>query len=217
MKVKWNGHASFTITSADGMVIITDPYEPEGFGGAISYSPISDTPDVVTVSHDHADHNYVDGFSGDFVVVRDSGTAKGIDFKAIAAYHDDSGGSERGDNNIFVFTVDGIRICHLGDLGHILSPDLVKEIGRVDILLIPIGGTFTIDPDGASHVMKDLNPRILMPMHYKTEKCGFPLAALADFLYGKEDMVVNVKASETEITADSLPSKLEIWVLIHAN
>jgi len=215
MKIKWNGHASFTIVSADGAIIVTDPYEPGGFGGAISYDSIGDNPDIVTVSHEHPDHNYVDGLSGDFVVVKGNETVKGIDFKTIPVYHDGAEGSERGDNNIFLFTVDGLKICHLGDLGHTLSEDVVKGIGAVDVLFVPVGGHFTIDPNEATRVMKDLNPRIIVPMHYKTEKCNFPLAKIDDFLQGKED-VVDVGAPEAEVTKESLPAGQEIWVLTHA-
>jgi len=216
MKIKWNGHASFSITAKDGTVIITDPYEPGGFGGALAYGPIRDKADIVTVSHEHADHNYVDGLEGKPQVVKESKTVKGISFKAIHVYHDDSRGSKRGENNIFVFTVDGVKLCHLGDLGHTLPKEVKKEIGQVDALFLPIGGFFTIDPNEATRVMQDLNPRVVIPMHYKTEKCGFPIAKLDDFLHGKEKSVVNVKASETNIAADSLPAQQQIWVLSHA-
>lgn len=216
MKIKWNGHASFTITANDGTVIITDPYEPGGFDGAIKYEAIPDKADIAVVSHEHADHNYVEGLRGDPHPVRNSETVKGIEFKAISVYHDNSKGSERGKNNIFVFTVDNVRLCHLGDLGHEIDQQVINDIGEVDILFLPIGGTFTIDPNQAALPMKQLNPRIVVPMHYKTEKCGFPLAKLDDFIHGKGQAVKNLGAAELEVGSDSLPESQEIWVLAHS-
>lgn len=216
MKIKWNGHASFTITASDGTTILTDPYEPGGFDGALQYGNIPDKADVVTVSHEHADHNHVEGLPGNPKVIRESGKVKGIEFKGIDTYHDKSKGSERGRNTIFVFKVDGVTLCHLGDLGHELPGDVANSIGKVDMLMLPIGGVFTIDPNEAAKVMEKLNPTIIIPMHYKTDKCGFPLAKIDDFVSGKEDMVKDLKKSETEIDSKSLPQKREIWVFSHA-
>ncbi len=122
MTIKFLGHATFLITSEDGVRIITDPYESGGYGGALRYGPITDEADIVTVSHDHADHNYVAGVPGNPVVVTESTEVGGISFQVIDSYHDDAQGAERGPNRIFCFQVDGIRVCHLGDLGHLLSP-----------------------------------------------------------------------------------------------
>jgi len=216
MKIKWNGHSSFTITATDGTVIVTDPYEPGGFGGAVSYGKISDKADIVTVTHDHGDHNHVKGLSGNPHVVRKTETVKGIEFRGIPVYHDKSKGAERGQNTIFVFKVDGITLCHLGDLGHALPDDVIKKIGKVDVLMLPIGGFFTIDPNEASKVMESLNPSIALPMHYKTEKCNFPISNLDDFLHGKEEITVKVDKSEMEITQKTLPKKREVRILSHA-
>lgn len=217
MKIKWNGHASFTITAGDGTVIVTDPYEPGCFDGAIKYEKIPDKANIVTVSHDHADHNYVEGLAGSPEVIRGTGIAQGISFRGVNTYHDASGGKERGENTIIVFEVDGIKLCHLGDLGHELSDDKLKEIGKVDILMIPIGGTFTIDPKEASSILSALKPKIAIPMHYKTAKCDFPLASLYDFIHGKEETVVSVEGSEMEITKEGLPQKTKIHFLTHAH
>ena len=145
MKVKWLGHASFAITADDGTCIVTDPYEPGGFGGAIGYGPITEKADVVTVSHDHADHNYVAGVPGAPTVLKGAGAheARGIDFKGLETAHDSSGGAERGSNVIFTFTMDDIVVCHLGDLGHRLTADQIDAIGEVDLLLIPVGGRWS--------------------------------------------------------------------------
>jgi len=127
MKVKWYGHAAFLITSDQGIKIITDPYEPGAFGGAIAYGPIPDQADIVLVSHDHADHNYVQGLKGKPQVVKGTGShkVKNLEFKGFAAYHDGRKGSERGQNTIFCFSVDGIN-C-IGSAGNGVFPPLLSQ------------------------------------------------------------------------------------------
>lgn len=214
MKIRWNGHSSFTIVSQGGKVIVTDPYEPGAFGGGIGYQQIADDPDVVTISHDHDDHNYVDGFEGEFTVLRTAGEAEGLVFRTVETYHDQTEGAQRGDNRIFVFEVDGVTICHLGDLGHVLSDLQLEAIGDVDVLLAPVGGFFTIDALEATDAMERINPRLVIPMHYKTDKCGFPIAEVAEFLQDKPH-VKQLDADEIEISADKLPGAREIIVLRH--
>ncbi len=217
MKIKWYGHAAFLITSDQGIKIILDPYEPGAFGGQLSYGKIKDQADIALTSHDHADHNDTKSLPGSPQVVKGSGskTIKGISIKGISTYHDPSKGSERGTNTIFNLQVDGIQVCHLGDLGHILSEKEVGEIGPVDILLIPVGGFFTIDVKEATRVAEQIKPKVLIPMHFKTEKCGFPIAPVEDFVKGKPALK---RAGTSEATFDkaSLPQKMEIIVLEHA-
>jgi L-ascorbate metabolism protein UlaG (beta-lactamase superfamily) len=215
MKVKWNGHASFVITSAEGTKVITDPYEAGSYGGAIGYGKIPDEADIVLVSHDHEDHSHIAGLKGSPRVVKKSGNVKGIDFKGVEAFHDESQGRERGANTIFCFELDGIKVCHLGDLGHHLSPQQVEEIGAVDLLMIPVGGFFTIDARVATDVTKRLRPKVVIPMHYKTEKLGFPVDGVDEFLTNWK-MVKRVDGSEIELNKDSLPSETEVIVLQHA-
>jgi L-ascorbate metabolism protein UlaG (beta-lactamase superfamily) len=217
MKIRWYGHAAFLITSDQGVKIITDPYESGAYGGQLAYGKIKDQADIVLTSHDHADHNDTKSLAGSPQIVKGSGTKtiKGISFKGISAYHDPSRGSERGANTIFTFSVDGIRICHLGDLGHILSEKELTEIGPVDVLLIPVGGYFTIDPKEATKVAEQVKPKILIPMHFKTAKCGFPIAPVEDFLKGKSNLK-RPKASEMVFDRATLPQEMEILVLEHA-
>ena len=211
MKIKWLGHACFLITSKDGVRIITDPY---AVGGGINYSPITEAADVVVVSHDHGDHNNVSTVQGKPEVAQGSGTktAKGIRFKGITTYHDTSQGQQRGANTIFCFTVDNMKLCHLGDLGHVLSPEQVKEIGAADILFVPVGGFFTIDAPVASQVCDQLKPKVVIPMHFKTPKCTYPIAGVEDFLKGKKN-VKRVKESEANFERERLPAATEIVLL----
>ena len=211
MKVKWLGHSCFLVTSKGGVRIVTDPY---AVGGGIDYSPIKETADVVVVTHGHDDHNNISAVQGKPEVVRGDGTktAKGIQFKGIATYHDASQGTQRGPNTVFCFTVDDISLCHLGDLGHVLSPGQVNEIGAVDILFIPVGGFYTIDAVVASQVREQLKPRIAIPMHFKTPKCAYPIAGVEDFLKGKKG-VRKVIGSEMEFEREDLPTATEIVLL----
>jgi len=217
MKIKFYGHAAFLITSDQGVNIITDPYESGAYGGQLAYGQIKDRADIVLTSHDHADHNDTKSLPGSPEIVKGSGskTVKGISIKGISTYHDPSKGSERGANTIFTFSIDGMKICHLGDLGHILSEKELAEIGAVDVLLIPVGGYFTIDPIEATRVAEQIKPKILIPMHFKTEKCGFPIAQVEDFLKGKTN-TKRPKASEATFIKTTLPQQTEIVVLEHA-
>jgi len=214
MIIRYLGHACFLVTDADGIRIVFDPYEPGGFNGGIGYGPIKEPADIVVVSHDHADHNYVAGVPGNPRVIKGPGVQSEeiILFRGIAAKHDASGGSERGENTIFCADIDDVRLCHLGDLGHELTPAQVEEIGSIDVLLCPVGGLFTIDAQAATRVVESLGPRITIPMHFKTAKITFPLAPVDDFLRGKTN-VRRENGSEITVTQETLPAEPQIIVL----
>jgi L-ascorbate metabolism protein UlaG (beta-lactamase superfamily) len=173
--------------------------------------------DVATVSHDHRDHNYIAGLQGEPQVVRGAGLqeAKGIQFKGIATFHDKSQGGERGSNTIFCFSLDGVRVCHLGDLGHLLSDEQIAEIGEIDLLFIPVGGRATIDAAEATELVSKLRPRLVVPMHFKTEKAGLRFAEVDDFLVDKAN-VRRLDSSEFEVGKEELPTATQIVVLEHA-
>jgi L-ascorbate metabolism protein UlaG (beta-lactamase superfamily) len=211
MKIRWLGHACFLVTSAGGVRIITDPYT---VGGGIDYSPIEETADIVVVSHSHGDHNNVAAVQGQPEVIKGHGTktVKGIRFTGVATSHDTSQGTQRGSNTVFCFTIDDLRLCHLGDLGHALSQAQVAEIGAVDILFVPVGGFFTIDAAVASQVCDQLKPKVMIPMHFKTSKCAYPIAGAEDFLKGKKN-VRKTMASEAEFQREELRIATEIVLL----
>jgi L-ascorbate metabolism protein UlaG (beta-lactamase superfamily) len=216
MKIKWNGHASFTITAADGTVFVTDPYDPSGYGGVLKYEQVSDRADAVLVSHDHADHNYVEGLPGSPKVLKSSGQIKDIQVKSINTYHDESDGSERGANRAFSFTVDGINVCFMGDLGHQLSAEQIEDIGSVDLLLIPVGGTYTLDAEGAAKVVEALGAKLIIPMHFKTEKCDLPIEKVDGFL-AQMTNVKELNVNEVDLSRAKLPATgHEVWVLNYA-
>ena len=214
MKVKYLAHSAFLIISDDGTRIVTDPYEPGSYGGALGYPAVGETADIVTVSHEHSDHNYPQGVQGNPAIVKGPGEhkAKGITIRGVAAHHDDTSGSQRGRSDMMCITVDGMNVCHAGDLGHLLSPDQLKQIGQVDVLLLPVGGLYTVDAAAATGVVNQIKPRVVIPMHYKTPKVGFDIAPVDGFLDGKAN-VVRAGGSEVTLEREKLPKETQVIVL----
>ena len=211
MELTWYGHSAFLITTGEGTKIITDPYKP---GGRILYTAIPDEADIVTVSHEHADHNYAEGLRGKPQVIKGVGRheVKGVVVEGVASYHDDARGSQRGSNTIFTFDADGVRICHLGDLGHVLGDAEIQRIGHVDVLCIPVGGFFTIGPQEATTVIGQLQPKLIFPMHVKTARCSLPIEPVDAFLQEKKE-VQKLNTSTFSFTREELRTGLGIIVL----
>jgi len=216
VKVKWLGHACFLITSDAGIKIITDPFTS---GGGISYPEIKEAADVVLTSHEHGDHSNTAAIKGKPQIIKGTGVTetKGIKFKGIGTYHDDAKGTKRGKNTVFVFEVDGIRICHLGDLGHDLSDAEVGEIGKVDVLFIPVGGFYTCDVPVAKTICNKLSPKVAIPMHFKTPKLDTSvfgaIVGCDEFLTGKTN-VDRRNSNEIEFRVGQLPVSTQIVVLM---
>jgi len=214
VKIKWLGHASFLITSDNGVKIITDPYTA---GNGLNYSQIAESADVILVSHEHGDHSNVAAVKGKPTVLKGAGPkeAKGLKFNGIATYHDENLGKQRGTNTVFVFDIDGVKVCHLGDLGHALSDKEAAEIGRVDVLCVPVGGLYTIDSSVATTVVHRISPRVAIPMHFKTAKVDTAkfggIAGVDDFLKGKTG-VNRLSGNEAEFKAGQLPPATQIVV-----
>jgi len=194
---KWFGQACFLIETSQGTKIITDPMEM-----GLYKIPGDIEPDIVTVSHEHFDHNQVDAVSGSPAVLRGL-TSGGKDFAsveeeikdvevyAVPSYHDESQGKERGLNAIFVFRFDGLKVAHLGDLGHVLSAEQVEKIGNVDVVMIPVGGKYTIFGETADKVISQINPKmIVFPMHFKTDAASFLPFSGEDFTEGKQGVKI---------------------------
>ena len=214
MEIQFYGHAAFKLTTDKGVRIIIDPYESGAFGGALTYGTITDPADIVLTSHDHADHNHTADIKGTFTLISKKGDfeVEGVRIRAIPTFHDPSKGKERGNNLIFVIEADGIRAAHAGDLGHGLDKKTSEEIGRLDLLMLPVGGYYTIDAQVATGVFEGLRPAVTIPMHFKTGKCDFPISTVEDFLKGKKN-IKRVKGSETRISKEDLPAEPEIRVL----
>ena len=214
MKITWLGHSSFLVESKDGTRIITDPYESGSYDGAVGYRPIDEQADIVTVSHDHADHNAVEAVTGAPEIVRgpDSRTVKGVPIKGVATFHDGNKGQDRGRNTVYVIEVDGLRVGHLGDLGHPLSDDEAKAVGEVDVLLAPVGGYYTIGPEEAKSVAESVGASIIIPMHYKTDALGFPIQPVDDFLK-LMDKVERVGSRTVELGKEDIEPAPKVIVL----
>ena len=167
MDITYIGHSSFKIRTKSATVI-TDPFDPASTG--IKFPP--QEADIVTISHDHADHNYLEKISGYKKVVAGPGEYEimGISIIGISTFHDDKEGSERGKNTIYVYEAEGLRIVHLGDLGHALSESQIEALGEVDILMIPVGGVYTIGPKEASDLVSAVEPYFVIPMHFGGDK-----------------------------------------------
>jgi len=189
--------------------VVTDPFD-----GSVGYKIPKVEADIVTVSHDHYDHNYVEAVQGDPIIIKTPGEHSYLDIKikGVPTFHDEIKGTKRGPNIVYVFEMDGLRICHLGDLGHLLSKAQVEEIGKVDVLLIPVGGTFTLDAEGAVEVVKQLSPRLVIPMHFKTPEVSLPIDPVDNFLE-KMGMGERVDSNTIEVTTDNLGDTMRVLVL----
>ncbi|MGI6468641.1 MAG: MBL fold metallo-hydrolase [Syntrophomonadaceae bacterium] len=177
MVIYWLGHASFLIDSPSGR-ILTDPFDKQ-----VGYPQYKEPVDIVTVSHQHYDHNAVEGLQGNPQVISQPGIFQigPVRIEGIESFHDRKQGKLRGKNIIYKISLEGLDIVHLGDLGHILETRQIEAIGNVDILLLPVGGIYTIDAHEAKTVAEQLKPVIIVPMHYKTKPLTIELDPLEKF------------------------------------
>lgn len=182
MELTFNGHACVTVRAADGRVVVMDPYRSGAFGGRIAHAPLAEPADVVTVSHWHVDHSHVTSALGRQgalpPIVDTTRAAAGFEFTVRPTYHDREGGALMGMTGMLAFEVDGLRLAHLGDIGCDLTPDDVRALGRVDVLLWPVGGTYTLGPGDAPAVLAALRPRIAVPLHYDNARCTLGMAPI---------------------------------------
>lgn len=177
MKIQWFGQSCFLFTAKDGKKVLTDP-----FNTRMGYKIPDVHADIVTTSHNHGDHNNVAIVKGKYVHLNtcEKFTDGDIEVSGTLTYHDENGGKSRGQNIVYKYIIDGISICHCGDLGHVLTAEQLVQIGHIDILLIPVGGLVTVNNAKACEVIKQINPTITIPMHYRTKALGF-----LGFLFGK--------------------------------
>ena len=181
MILRYFGHSLFTMTLESGVIVLTDPY-----GSFCKYPERSLDADIVTISHHHFDHDAMEIVRGKPLVLDQEGVyrpADGIDITGILTFHDNQQGLRRGLNIVFAIAAEGLRIVHLGDLGHLPDDAQRAAIGAADLLLIPVGGTYTLDAKKAYECVELLKPRITVPMHYQTRFSGdMSIATEAEFL-----------------------------------
>jgi L-ascorbate metabolism protein UlaG (beta-lactamase superfamily) len=204
---------------AGGKTLVIDPFNDD-----IGYPRPRVSPDAIVVSHEHFDHSNVNLCSGTPKVIRclaDEGKTWAkveeqvgpVRITGVPSYHDGEQGGARGKNTITIYEVEGLRIVHLGDLGHLLTDDQLRVIGRVDVLLIPVGGHYTIGPAEAEIVIGQLGPKVVIPMHFKTEvNASWPIGTLDSFIKGRTQAVR--KGASVTITPATLPVEREIWSLV---
>ncbi len=217
MKIRYLGHSAFELALESGKKIVFDPYQSGAFG-TLTYGPIEGPFDIAIVSHGHEDHTDSGVLSRTKKVVNKPGkvTVDGITIQSVSAFHDDRKGEARGKNLLSIVEAEGLRIAHLGDLGHPITAKDYPMLAGVDVLMIPVGGYFTIDAATAAGVVRDLKPKIAIPMHFKTPKADFPITPVEDFTK-LMDNVEKLGSSEIEVTKAALPAKPKVVVLKYAN
>lgn len=212
MDVTCLGHSSFLIRGKTSRVV-TDPFDPKMVG--LKFLRLE--ADIVTISHEHQDHNYANVISGTPKVVKGPGEYEigGVSIFGISTFHDNEQGAKRGRNTVYVITIDGIVICHLGDLGHKLNEEQVSEIGNIDILLIPVGGVYSIDASSAAGIVAGLEPSVVIPMHYKVPGVQSSLLSSLDGVdkFVKELGIEPLREAKFNVTKESLPEEMQLVIL----
>jgi L-ascorbate metabolism protein UlaG (beta-lactamase superfamily) len=216
--IRWFGQSFFLITSSQGKRVAIDPF------GDIGFTMPEVEADVVAVTHEHKDHNNVSLIKGNPEIFHGL-TEEGKEYNqvdqrledvriySVPAYHDNQRGAERGKNAVFVVETDELRLAHLGDLGHRLQPEQLEKMGKIDILIVPVGGRFTVDAQEASEIIDQLNPRVVIPIHFKTSnRPQWPGEDEAAFLQGRVD-VKRMDSNTLKISKATLPQKQATVVL----
>jgi len=208
MDITWLGHSCFLIKGKE-QTVLTDPCHPD-----LGYRPGQLEADIVTLSHFHPGHSYVEGVADSPKQIKSPGEYEigGAFITGIASFHDDKKGELRGKNTIYIIEMDGLILCHLGDLGHSLDPHMIEEIGDVGVLFLPVGEVTTVPIDTAVEIVRRLEPLIVVPMHYKTKAFTGNLGPVDGFLdkMGARGLEARPKLS---ITPASLPSGTQVVVL----
>ena len=206
------GHAEFLMTLESGFRIVTDPFD-----ASVGYPIPALEADGVLVSHHHHDHDAVENVSGHPQIIDYAGIhtfAPDVKVTSVLADHDDAGGSKRGKTLLFLLEAEGLRVVHLGDLGCLLDADQLEALGQVDILMLPVGGFYTIDAPTARDVAEQLDPRIIIPMHYRTEaNAGWPIGPVEDFTRLFDPSQVRSGSSLLRVTKGDLSCQPHVVVL----
>ena len=213
MNIRWLGHSCFALTESTGTVIVTDPYSEDKVGFAMP----AVSANAVTVSHGHEDHNAVSNVAGKPRVLDSIGSYEvdGVFICAFQSYHDMHKGKKRGKNLIFTYRLDGVDVCHLGDIGEDCSARIIDAVGTVNVLLIPVGGKYTIDAETAKDFVDKLMPEIVIPMHYGTEDLSFDLDPVDDFLeMFDEDCITYVDGDSIDVDRTRFDGDFETEVIV---
>lgn len=192
MEIIWNGHSCFTVKTGEGSVVL-DPFAD---GKVPGFGPLRLEADMVLCSHEHGDHNYRKA-------VKLSGKPSSLKITEIASWHDDACGAKRGPNTIHVIEAEGMRLVHLGDLGTALNAEQIAALSKPDVLLIPIGGYYTIDSRQALEIVAQLQPRVTIPMHFRRGAQGFDVISTADTFLAECPNPVEYPANSLTVDRDT--------------
>lgn len=196
MKIKWLGHSSFVLTESTGVSVLTDPFDPSYVGYEFNPPQV----DLVTVSHGHRDHNFTKGVKyKKLITTAGQFEYNGIHILGVQSCHDGEGGRQRGKSIIYKFRMDGVNVCHMGDIGEQCSPELVERLMPVNVLLLPVGGNYTVDAEQAKEFVDRLMPGIVIPMHYKLKHCELDIEKEDAFLRLFDDECVQEGVSELDL------------------
>ncbi len=195
MKIQWLGHSAFRLTESTGASVITDPFDPAAVGYGMAYLPC----DAITSSHGHSDHNNFKGVKGNPVIINQTGTfdVHGIKIHSVQCYHDSAEGALRGKNIMYQFRLDGVTVCHMGDVGEECTPELIEQLIPVNVLLIPVGGNYTIDAEQAKEYVDRIMPDVVIPMHYKTKHTDYDIDKVESFLRLFDDECIVEENADT--------------------
>ena len=216
VRVQWIGHAYFVLTDSTGRTVAIDPFHRGD--GTLTYKLPEVKADVLLISHEHFDHNHAEAVAGKPAVLRSkrgegTHTVGGLRVTGTGTYHDNVRGKKRGENTVYSFELEGIRFCHMGDIGHLLTTAQRKSIGRVDVLMVPVGGNYTIDVGKVYRLVEQLGAKVVIPMHYKTKHTGsVRIGGVDKYLAGKKG-VRRLDSATTTLEKDKLPEDRQVWVL----
>ena len=202
MIIRFIGHATFEIILSDGRKILIDPYMGKSFQGRFNYPTYEAACDFAVITHEHPDHNYLGGMRNIPVVVRQGWVDDGLKIRSIFAYHDKFEGKKFGGYVLMkVIEAEGIRLGHLGDVGEILTDDQIGALGRLDILILPVGGFYTVDGDEAYGLAERIGAGVTIPCHYRTPSCSLPIEDASRFLshYPESQKILGSSVLHTQL------------------
>ena len=211
MKIEYLGHSCFKLTESTGTSIVCDPYSEE-----VGFHMPALSADAVTVSHGHYDHNAIEKVGGNPKIIdkESSIDLSGVEINSVKSFHDGNRGKKRGENIIFKFRMDGIDVCHLGDLGEDCSSDLIETVLPVNVLLIPVGGNYTLDAEMAKEYVDRIMPDIVIPMHYRTKDCKLDIDKVDEFLNLFDgECIEETEGNSVELSRSDLGGETKIIVL----
>ncbi len=210
MRIRWYGHSCFEVSDSKNTIVL-DPND----GKSIGIKAPSATANIVLMTHDHYDHNNAKTIQGNFVSFKQAYgkyEKNGFEFEGFKTFHDNENGNLRGENAMYLFEMDGMKVCHCGDLGAIPSDDIIERIKNVDFFMVPVGGTYTLEIDELIELITKVNPKIIIPMHYSIPGLCISLNSVDKFLEIIPEPAIEYVGNEIDLMVDELPSLKECWV-----